>query len=309
MGKIAFVFSGQGAQFPGMGKSLYEASPAARAVFDMAETVRPDTLRQCFEGPAEALNQTENTQPCLFCVDLAAAKALEEAGVRPDVLAGFSLGEAAALTYGDSFETMEAGFRLVCKRAQAMGMAAEKYPGAMAAVLRLSNDTVEALCRTFQQMYPVNYNAPGQLVVAGSADEMDLFCTRVTEAGGKALPLKVSGGFHSPFMKEAAELMKTELEQLEFNLPRLPVYANLTAYPYEGDPKTLLYMQTKSPVRWQETVENMAADGVETFIEVGAGKTLCGLIKKIIKGARVFSVQEAADIETVTAGLESSHRL
>lgn len=300
MGKIAFVFSGQGAQFPGMGKSLYEASPAAKAVFDMAETVRPGTLQQCFEGPAEALNLTENTQPCLFCVDLAAAKALEESGVKPDVLAGFSLGETAALTYADSFENMEAGFRLVCKRAQAMGMAAEKYPGSMAAVLRLPNETVEALCRAYQQMYPVNYNAPGQLVVAGSADEIESFCARVTEAGGKALPLKVSGGFHSPFMAEAAELVKAELEQMEFNLPRLPVYANLTAHPYEGDPKTLLYMQTKNPVRWQETVENMAADGVDTFIEVGAGKTLCGLIKKIIKGARVFCVQEAADLEAVS---------
>lgn len=304
MGKIAFVFSGQGAQFPGMGKSLYEASPAARAVFDMAETVRPGTLKQCFEGPAEALNQTENTQPCLFCVDLAAAKALEEAGVRPDSLAGFSLGEMAALTYADAFENTETGFRLVCKRAKAMGMAAEKTPGSMTAVLRLPNDTVEALCRAFQQMYPVNYNAPGQLVVAGSADEMEAFCARVTEAGGKALPLKVSGGFHSPFMAEAAELMKAELELMEINLPRLPVYANLTAHPYEGDPKTLLYMQTKSPVRWQETVETMAADGVDTFIEVGAGKTLCGLIKKIIKGARVFNVQEAADLEAVSGSLD-----
>lgn len=303
MGKIAFVFSGQGAQFPGMGKSLYEASPAAKAVFDMAEAVRPGTMQQCFEGPAEALNRTENTQPCLFCVDLAAANALEEAGANPDALAGFSLGEAAALTYAGSFESMETGFRLVCKRAEAMGAAAEKYPSAMAAVLRLPNETVENLCLPFQQIYPVNYNAPGQLVVAGSAEEMDSFCARVTEAGGKAVPLKVSGGFHSPFMAEAAESVKSELEQMAFNLPRLPVYANLTARPYEGDLKTLLYKQVKNPVRWQETVENMAADGVDTFIEVGAGKTLCGLIKKIIKGARVFRVQEAADLSAVAKNL------
>lgn len=182
MGKIAFVFAGQGAQYSGMGQSLCEASPAAQAVFDTADKLRPGTSQQCFTAPAEELSITENTQPCLYCVDLAAAKALEEAGVSPDYVAGFSLGEIAALSFAGVFAP-EQGFDFVCRRGKAMQAAGEANPGAMAAVLKLSNQQVEELCAGFEKVWPVNYNCPGQLVCAGEKSQIEEFCKKVEEAG------------------------------------------------------------------------------------------------------------------------------
>ncbi len=302
MGKIAFVFSGQGAQYPGMGHSLCETSPAAKAVFDMADRLRPGTSAQCFEGTAEELAVTQNTQPCLYCVDLAAALALEEQGVHADFAAGFSLGEVPALAFAGAL-SHEEGFRFVCKRAEAMQAAAEQNPGSMAAVLKLPNEAVEALCREFTQVWPVNYNCPGQLVVAGEPGQLAEFQKRVKEAGGRAAPLAVSGGFHSPFMESAAARLAEELAQTAFSPARVPVYANYTAQPYGKDPAALLVSQVKNPVRWQETVEALAAQGVDAFFECGPGKTLCGLIKKTVKTARVFQAQDAKSIRAALAEL------
>lgn len=293
---IAFVFSGQGAQYSGMGKELYEASAAARQVFDLADSIRPGTSKQCFEGSEGELGITANTQPTLFCVDLAAARALREAGVKPDLAAGFSLGEIAALTYAGVFDDA-AGFSFVCERAKAMQKAAEKSPGAMAAVLKLNNDQVEKLCNGFSHVYPVNYNCPGQLVVAGKKEQMDDFCTAVAEAGGKAVPLKVSGGFHSPFMDSASEKLASLLQGMKPGEAEIPVYGNLDAQIYGENPQQRIIQQVNHPVRWQETIENMVKAGADTFIEVGAGKTLCGLIKKTVKGARVLNVQDAQSLE------------
>lgn len=301
MSKIAFVFSGQGAQYGGMGKSLFEASPAAKTVFEIADSIRPGTSSQCFEGTTEELSITKNTQPCLYCVDLAAAKALEEAGVHADFCAGFSLGEVAALTFGGAF-SLEDGFSFVRKRGEAMQKAAEENPGAMAAVLKLSNETVEALCGEFPHVWPVNYNCPGQLTVAGEKEELDAFCQRVSEAGGRAVPLAVSGGFHSPLMESAAGELETVLRDIPMEEPKTPVYANFTAAPYEGDLRKLLVSQVKNPVRWQETIEALIKEGVDTFIECGAGKTLCGLVKKTDKTVRVLRVEDADTLkETVNA--------
>lgn len=302
MGKIAFVFSGQGAQYPGMGHSLCETSPAAKAVFDMADRLRPGTSAQCFEGTAEELAVTQNTQPCLYCVDLAAALALEEQGVHADFAAGFSLGEVPALAFAGAL-SHEEGFRFVCKRAEAMQAAAEQNPGSMTAVLKLPNEAVEALCREFTQVWPVNYNCPGQLVVAGEPGQLAEFQKRVKEAGGRAAPLAVSGGFHSPFMESAAARLAEELAQTAFSPARVPVYANYTAQPYGKDPAALLVSQVKNPVRWQETVEALAAQGVDAFFECGPGKTLCGLIKKTVKTARVFQAQDAKSIRAALAEL------
>lgn len=301
MGKIAFVFAGQGAQYSGMGQSLCEASPAAKAVFDAADKLRPGTSEQCFAGTAEELSITKNTQPCLYCVDLAAAKALEEAGVTPDYVAGFSLGEIAALSFAGVFSE-EQGFDFVCKRAEAMQKAGEENPGAMAAVLKLKNEQVEELCAGFEKVWPVNYNCPGQLVCAGEKSQIEAFCGKVAEAGGKAVPLAVSGGFHSPFMESASQTLREVLEPMELSEARVPVYANYTAQPYDGSAKELLTQQVKKPVRWQETVERLVELGVDTFIECGPGKTLCGLIRKTAKGVKTLNVQDG---ETLQAALEA----
>ncbi len=302
MGKIAFVFSGQGAQYPGMGQSLAQCSPAAGQVFHMADSIRPGTSGQCFTGTQEELSLTKNTQPCLYCVDLAAALALEEQGIQADYAAGFSLGEIAALAFAGLFHS-ETGFRFVCKRGEAMDAAAQANPGGMAAILKLTNKQVEDLCGEFTQVFPVNYNCPGQLVVAGEKDQLSAFQAKVKEAGGRAAPLAVSGGFHSPFMESAAQELERVLGAIELSEPRLPVYANFHAKPYTAAlGKELLARQVKSPVRWQETVEALAAEGVDTFLECGPGKTLCGLIKKTVKTAKVFQVQ---DEETLKAAVEA----
>lgn len=301
MGKVAFVFSGQGAQYPGMGRGLYESSPAAKSLFDLAETIRPGTLRQCFSGTREELTETRNTQPCLYCVDLAAAEALREAGVPCDMLAGFSLGELAALAFSGAVSAAD-GFRLVVRRGELMQTAAQESGSAMAAVQKLPNDKVEALCAKYKQIYPSNYNCPGQLVVAGSRAELADFIADVKAAGGRAVALAVGGGFHSPFMAPAAARFREALSKMDLKAPELPLYSNYTARPYEGDPAELLVRQMEQPVRWQETIETMIGHGADTFIEAGPGKTLCGLISRISDQAKTYHVEDRESlVQTIEA--------
>ena len=265
MGKIAFVFSGQGAQYSGMGKALYESSPAAKAVFDMADGIRPGTSRQCFEGSMEELTRTVNTQPCVFTADLAAARALLEAGVQPDCAAGFSLGEIAALAFAGVLSDEDA-FKLVCRRGELMDKAAKENPGAMAAVMKLPPETVEEA---------------------------------VKKAGGRAKLLPVSGAFHSPFMADAAAGLAEYIRDVGFADPKIPVYSDFTAKPYEGDYRELVRAQVESPVRWQSIIEDMAAQGVDTFIEVGVGKTLQGLIKRILPDAEALKCETPEEAQAI----------
>lgn len=298
MGKIAFIFSGQGTQYSGMGKELYDASPAAKAVYDMADNVREGTSKQCFEGTTEELCKTVNTQPCVFTADLAAAYALVEKGIKPDCVAGFSLGEIAALAFSKMLSDEEA-FKLVCKRGELMDKAATENPGAMAAVMKLTPQQVEEICSKFDKTYPVNYNSPAQTVVATTSENADKFCEAVKEAGGRAKLLAVSGAFHSPFMAEAADGLAEYMENVDFSQPETVIYSDVTAKPYEGDYKALVKAQVESPVKWQTIVENMVADGVDTFIEVGVGKTLTGLVKRINGDVKAFKVETPADIEAL----------
>lgn len=302
MSKIAFVFSGQGAQAPGMGKELYDCSPAAKAVFDLADSIRPGTSQQCFEGTQEELNVTINTQPCLFACDLAAAKAAQERGIQPDCAAGFSLGEAAAVAFSGMLTEAEA-FSMVCKRAELMNEAAQKNPGAMAAVMKLSPQQVETLCGPIENAWPVNYNSPKQTVVAASADTIDQVVEAASAQRGRAVKLAVSGAFHSPLMHSAADGLREYLASVSLREEKLPVYANLTAEPYGEDKKETMAAQCENPVRWQKTIENMIANGVDTFIEVGVGKTLAGLIKKINPEVMVYQIENKEGLDAAAEAL------
>lgn len=291
MGRIAFVFSGQGDQYPGMGKALAEHCPAAAKVYALCDQIRPGTSKQCFEGTAEELRETQNTQPCLFAMELAASAVLLESGITPEAVAGFSLGEISAATAAGLFD-LEYGFRLVCLRGALMQAEAKKSDATMAAVLRLSSEQVCALAEQFPDVYPVNFNCPGQVTVSGLKAQMPAFCAAVKATGGRALPLNVAGGFHSPFMQKAADAFAEELRNVKLQNPRMPLYSNVTGQPYGDDPASLLSKQIASPVQWENTIRNMIHSGIDTFIEVGPGRTLTNMIRKIDPSVTVKTVMD-----------------
>lgn len=310
MGKIAFLFSGQGDQFPGMGKELYEGYETAARIFDLCDGIRPGTRAQCFEGTEEELKETKNTQPCLFALELAAAAVLMEKGIRPAAAAGFSLGELVAATAAGMFDA-GTGFRLVCRRGELMQREAEKYDTAMAAVVKLAPKQVEEICGKYADIYPVNFNCPGQITVSGLAARMPAFTADVRAAGGRALPLKVKGAFHSPFMKEAASDFADELAKVLGREPKdvnggaadIVLYSNVTAEPYTEDAAGLLSRQICSPVQWERTIRNMIAAGADTFVEIGPGRTLANMMKKIDPGVQACSVADLPSVWT-TVGIE-----
>ncbi|MCH3967237.1 MAG: ACP S-malonyltransferase [Atopobiaceae bacterium] len=286
MGAVAFLFAGQGAQAPGMCADLIEAEPAAAAVFEMADSVRPGTTEQCLHGTADELRLTRNTQPCVFAADLACARALAAHGVSPVACAGFSLGEIAALAFTGAMSDVEA-MAFVCLRAQLMDDVSARHPGGMRAVLKLDEGKVEELAAKAGDCWPVNYNSPAQTVVAGLPDGLDRLDVLVREAKGRSLPVKVSGAFHSPLMTEVSASLSAYLDNHPITQPEMPVWANATAAPYEGTPARLAYVlsaQASHPVRWTRTLTGMRASGIDTFVEVGPGHTLTGLVRHTLDG-------------------------
>ena len=300
MGKIAFVFAGQGAQYPGMGEEICKFSPAAAEVFSISDSVREGTSQQCFSGTQEELNRTVNTQPCVYSVDLACACALEEAGIKADAVAGFSLGEIAALTFAGIFDKKD-GFSFVEKRGQFMDEAAQSVEGAMVAVMKMPPEDVKALAEE-KGVYAVNFNSPAQTVVAGEKSLIKEFTKELKARKALGVPLKVSGAFHTPYMKPATEKMAEVLKEMEIGQARMPIYANMTADVYPADKEGIIdtvSKQASNPVRWCETIEKMVAEGFDTFYEVGPGKTLTGLIKKIAPEVKTFNIENEEDIKNV----------
>ncbi len=282
----AYVFPGQGSQFVGMGKDLYESNEQAKALFEKANEILGFRITDLmFNGTEDDLKQTKVTQPAVFLCSV--IPALVNPEVQPDMVAGHSLGEFSALVVSGAL-TFEDGVRLVSKRAQAMQRACEINPSTMAAIIALPDETVEALCAEVKDgvVVPANYNCPGQIVISGSNEAIDAACEKMTAAGAKrALKLKVGGAFHSPLMEPAREELASAIEATEFHTPKCPIYQNVdaTAHTEPAEIKKNLVAQLTAPVRWTQSVKNMIAAGADTFVEVGPGAVLQGLVKKIDK--------------------------
>lgn len=301
MGKTAFMFPGQGAQYIGMGKEFYDVFPMCREIFEKAgKAAGLDVVSLCFEEN-EQIHITEYTQIAMVTVEVAMLKALEEKGIKADVAAGLSLGEYGALVASGAL-VMEDAFALVRKRGIYMQEAVPEG-GAMTAVLGLDTDTIEKICEDTEGIVSVaNYNCPGQTVITGEAAAVLAAAEKCGQAGAKrCIPLKVSGPFHSPMLAGAGEKLGKELEHVEIHPISIPYIANVTAdYVTDAkDVKPLLKKQVSSSVKWQQTIERMIADGVDTFIEIGPGKTLSGFMRKINRDVKVYNVEKPADLERV----------
>lgn len=288
--KRAYVFPGQGAQFSGMGRELYEQSDEAKRLFESANEILGFRITDImFEGSADDLKQTKVTQPAVFLHSVVLAKVL---GVKPDAVAGHSLGEFSALVVAGAL-SFEDGLRLVAKRAMAMQRACEAQPGTMAAILALPDEKIEEVCESIDGVVvAANYNCPGQLVISGAVEAVNLACEKMKEAGARrALVLPVGGAFHSPLMEPARRELEEAIEAAEFHTPVCPIYQNVDAKPHTSpeEIKRNLIAQLTAPVRWTQIVEQMASDGITSFVELGPGTVLQGLIRKISANAEVES--------------------
>lgn len=292
----AFVFPGQGAQFTGMGKDLYESNPKAKELFDKANQILGfEITKIMFEGTAEELKQTKVTQPAVFLHSVISAICLGD-DFDAEMTAGHSLGEFSALVAAGAL-SFEDGLKLVSKRAMAMQKACEAAPSTMAAIIGLSDDVIENVCAEVSSegniVVPANYNCPGQLVISGNIDAVNAACEKLKEAGAKrALVLPVGGAFHSPLMQPAKDELQAAIEATEFSNPRIPVYQNVDAKAHTdaNEIKQNLIAQLTAPVKWTYEVKQMMADGATDFVECGPGKALQGMILKIAKGVEGISI-------------------
>ncbi|MBU1147149.1 MAG: ACP S-malonyltransferase [Candidatus Omnitrophica bacterium] len=304
--KIAYLFPGQGAQYVGMGKDLYENCPEARNAFDEAEKILPAVgiKRLCFEGPLEELTQTANSQVCILVASVAALRALSfrcsmlDARCSIVACAGLSLGELTSLVAAKSIEFADA-VRLVRRRGELMEEASKKNPGSMASIIGLALEDLKKVCaETGAEI--ANLNCPGQIVISGKKESVEKTMRLALEKGAKkAIALKVSGGFHSSLMKDSAGLFRVELDKVKFSTPQIGVVSNVTA-DYEKTPdeiKENLVKQLSSPVRWEESIKRIASEGVDTFFEIGPGKILKGLLRRINGNLRVCNIEKTEDLE------------
>ncbi len=302
--KIALLFSGQGAQYPGMGRDLYEHYPESKEIFDQAG----DKIRSlCFEGTKEELAKTENTQPCVYTMTMAVYAALkkemDQKNYTISALAGFSLGEYAALTAGGLFSFHD-GLQLVTKRGQWMEAAASGK-GSMVASLGEKEKTEALVCKLEKRytIQAVNYNCPGQIVVAGETEAISAYQQQAGEYGLKCIPLAVSGPFHSTFLTPVVEQLHAELDRMDLGELTIPVVSNVTGTYMKGDLKELISKQVASPVRWESSIRFLIGEGFDTFIEVGPGKTLAGLCKKIDRTKGIHFVENMETLNKVLGAL------
>jgi [acyl-carrier-protein] S-malonyltransferase len=299
MSKIAFCFPGQGSLEAGMGRDVAEAVPEALDVFERgAEACGLDLKRLCFESPIEHLVETEVQQPALVAMSLAMLAAVRTRGIEPDYVVGHSVGEFAALAAASALGTEEA-VGLVRERGLAMAEAARQHPGSMAAILGLDDEVVERLCRQIIGVWPANYNCPGQVVVSGEDAAVDECCSEAERAGARrAIKLKVSGAFHSPLVARAADRLKPALDRVRFNEPMAPFMSTVTARIEPAQRMgTLLVDQLTAPVRFTHATRELMREGVRTFVEVGPGNVLSGLVKRIDRGVKAVSVNNLASLQ------------
>ena len=297
MSKLAFIFPGQGAQKAGMGKDFYENSEAARSFFDHAQEILDFDLKEMCFGEHEELNLTEYTQPCMVSVFLAIVQELKKRGINPDITAGLSLGEYAAVAAAGGMNELDA-IKLVRRRGILMQNTVPTGEGAMAAVLGLDAKKIEEILESFENVWIANYNCPGQIVITGLTNEVKQASLALKEAGAKrVVELKVSGPFHSLLLKPAGEALLKEMESMSFSPLQVPYIANATAEIVTDSKKisTFFARGIYSSVRWQQSIETMLENGVDTFVEIGPGKTLAGFMRKIAPKATVYNVSSFED--------------